>query len=129
MLISILIKALVIKNYEDTLKEFDNSIKIKHDCPCGYFDEGLIYKLLKGEDNLYQVVKNFDQTIKYDKNFSQAYYEKRYCQLELGNFTNAVESFNKCKQLSFEDSEKCESKINIRNNEINKLVEKVAKQN
>ena len=74
-------------------------------------------------------IKNFDYTIKYNKNFSQAYFEKGCCQIELGNFANAVDSFNKCKELSPEDAERCDEKINICNDEINKLVEKDEKEN
>ncbi len=35
--------------------------------------------------------------------------------MELGNFANAVESFNRCKELSPDDIERCDSKINICN--------------
>ena len=111
------------------MNEFDKALKIKRDYANGYFNKGLIYRLLKGEDNLLLAIKNFDWTIKYNKNFSQAYYEKGLCQLELKNYANAVDSFNKCKELSPEDAERCDSKIDICNNEINKIIANEEKRN
>ena len=104
------------------MNEYDKAVKIKPDYANGYFNKGLVYKLLKGEQNILLALKNFDWTIKFNPKFSQAYYEKGLCQIELKNFANAVETFNKCKELSPQDTEKCDAKIELCNDEINKMV-------
>ena len=83
----------------------------------------MIYNLIKGEVNYKYAIQQFDLAIKYNNDFHEAYYEKGISQMQLGNYADAIDSFNKCKQIDKEETEKCNDKIKECKEAINKLVE------
>ena len=109
-----------LKQYNEALDEFDNALRIKKECSNAYYNKGLIYNLLKTEENYNAAIQQFDLAIKYKADFSLAYYEKGISQMGLGNYALAIDSFNKCKEIDKEETEKCDEKIYECNEFVNK---------
>ena len=105
------------------MEEFDKAIKIKKEYSNAYYNKGLVYNLLKGESNYKYAIQQFDLAIKYKSDFSLAYYDKGISQMELGDYANAISSFNKCKEIDKEEEEKCNEKINECKEAINKQIQ------
>ena len=99
----------------DAIEQFDKALEIKEDYALAYYNKGLAYKTLKGEDNLNKALEMFNLAIKYQDDYYNAYFNKGCILIELDEYVEAINAFNKCKQLKEEDEEciqECDNKIN-----------------
>ena len=89
--------------------------KKKKDFALAYYNKGIAYRTLKGEDNSRKALEMFELAIKYQNDYFSAYFNKGCILIELGEDIEAIHVFNKCKELLPEDDteslEECEEKI------------------
>ena len=88
-----------------------------------YFNKGMAYKTLKGEDNAKKALELFDLAIKYQKDYYNAYFNKGEVLIVLGKYFDAITCFNKCKSIKGKDDidsiKECEHKIKECERKIN----------
>ena len=91
-------------------------MEIKEDFALAYYNKGIAYRTLKGEDNSRKALEMFELAIKYQNDYLSAYFNKGCILIELGEDIEAIHVFNKCKEL--------EQEINLgkkKNEEIKKF--------
>ena len=96
----------------DAIQQFDKALELKSDFSLAYFNKGMAYNTLKGEDNAKKAIELLDLAIKYQDDYYDAYFNKGCILMNLGNYGEAIQTFNKCKELKGdENDEECEQKI------------------
>ena len=98
----------------DAIQQFDKALEIKNNFSLAYFNKGMAYSTLKGDENLKIAINLLDLAIKYQEDYYDAHFNKGCILMDLGEYSEAIEVFNKCKELKGEDEEginECEEKI------------------
>ena len=89
----------------------------------------MAYNTLAGEDNAKKAVELLDMAIKYKDDYFEAYFNKGCILMRLGEYIDAIQIFNKCKELKPEEAtDECEAKIKECGNLINNGGEKPSHQ-
>ena len=96
----------------DAIQQFDKALELKNDFSLAYFNKGMAYNTLKGEENSRKAIELLDMAIKYQDDYYDAYYNKGCILMNLGEYGEAIQMFNKCKELKADENiDECEQKI------------------
>ena len=120
----------------DAIQEFDKALEIKQDFALAYLNKALVYNILNGEENARKAIELLDLAIECNDRYYDAYFNKGCILKKLGEYEEAMENFNKCREIKGsqydEESEKRikECALVLKNNVTNQknIIEETEKE-